>query len=67
MLTAFARFGERAATIVTVPGIEGEQTAWKEVRGIGDLHSCRDSDPQLYAAGAAGAGARGSICPRPSC
>jgi hypothetical protein len=50
-----------------VPGIEGEQTAWKEVRGIGDLHSCRDSDPRLYAAGAAGAGARGSICPRPSC
>jgi hypothetical protein len=26
MLTAFARFGERAATIVRMPGIEGGQT-----------------------------------------
>ena len=29
MLTAFAHFGERAATIVPMPGIEGGQTAWK--------------------------------------
>jgi hypothetical protein len=33
MLTAFARFGERAETIVAMPGVEGGQTAWKEVRG----------------------------------
>jgi hypothetical protein len=60
MLTAFARFGERAATIVPqMPGIEGGQTARKGVRGSGGLLSMQQRRPvNVYAASAAGAGAR---------
>ena len=47
MLTAFAHFGERAATSVPMPGIEGGQMAWKRVRGCGGLRSMRDSDPTI--------------------
>jgi hypothetical protein len=46
MLTAFARFGERAATIVPTPGIEGGQTALKGPRGSTYVR-CRDSGPTM--------------------
>jgi hypothetical protein len=53
MLTTFARFGERAATTVTMPGIEGGQTAGRRFAAAASYVLCRDSD--LYAASAAGA------------
>jgi hypothetical protein len=56
MLTAFARFGERAATIVPTPGIEGDRRPGKGVRGSGGPRSMpRQRSDNVYAASAGGA------------
>jgi hypothetical protein len=47
MLTAFARFGERAATIVARPGIEGGRTAGRRSRRAAAYVRRRDSDHKV--------------------
>ena len=47
MLTAFARFGERAATIVANAGDRRGTDGLERVRGSGGHVRCRDSDPTM--------------------
>jgi len=55
MLTAFARFGERTATIVSMSGTKGDKRERRQRGARTDLALGRQSPDDMYAASAAGA------------